>query len=103
VYHQLSATGGGATGSFFDGRNAIYVLVKDYPMALFRKYWRQIIGRQWRNAWEALRAWRGNAARARLRGMFTGLLHIPFLLRKRRAIQRSRRVTIEYLESILNH
>ena len=33
--------------------------------------------------------------------MTAGLLHLPWLLRKRGPIQRSRRVTIEYLESIL--
>ncbi len=98
----LAATGGGVTASFYDGRNAIYVLVKDYPGALWRRYGLRILRQQMRVAWEALRAWRGAAARARLRGMFAGLVQIPHLLRKRRAIQKSRRVTIEYLESILS-
>ncbi len=101
VYHQLSATGGGVTASFYDGRNAIYVLVKDYPSALWRKYGWRILRQQVRTAWEAIRAWRGAAARARLRGMAAGLIHIPWLLRKRRKVQKTRRVTIEYLESIL--
>jgi GT2 family glycosyltransferase len=103
VYHHLAATGGGPTASFYDGRNAIYVLVKDYPSALWRKYWARIIRQQWRTAWEAIRAWRGKAARARLRGISAGLVRVPWLLRKRRAIQRTRRVTIEYLESILTN
>lgn len=102
VYHHLSATGGGKTASFYDGRNAIYVLIKNYPTALFRKHWRKILGRQARLAWEAIRAWRGEAARARLRGMLTAIVHIPALLRKRSVIQKSRKVTIEYLESILS-
>lgn len=101
VYHMLSATGGGATGSFYDGRNAIYVLVKNVPTALWRKYWRRILGRQIRTFWEALRAWRGKAARARMRGMLTGVRHLPRLLRKRRAIQSMRSVSIEYLDGIL--
>ena len=58
-------------------------------------------GFQLRVAWEAIRAWRGAAARAHLRGMAVGLIRMPWLLTKRRAIQRTRRVTIEYLESIL--
>ena len=29
VYHHLSATGGGVTASYYDGRNLIFVLVKD--------------------------------------------------------------------------
>jgi GT2 family glycosyltransferase len=102
VYHHLAATGGGETASFYDGRNAIYVLVKDYPATLWRKHWPRILRQQIRVAAEALRAWRGRAARARLRGMAAGLIRIPWLLRKRRAVQRTRRVTIEYLESVLS-
>lgn len=101
VYHRLAATGGGVTASFYDGRNAIYILVKDYPGELWRKYWQKILARQWQIAWEAIRAWRGAAARARLRGMLTGLVRIPWLLTRRGAVQRSKSVTIEYLESIL--
>lgn len=103
VYHHLAATGGGATSSFYDGRNAIYVLIKDYPTPLFRKHWRRVLGKHTGIAWEALRAWRGKAARAKLRGIATGLVHFPILLRKRRAVQKTRRVTIDYLESILSH
>jgi GT2 family glycosyltransferase len=101
VYHHLAATGGGPTASFFDGRNAIYILVKDYPTPLWRKHWRRILCQQGRIGWEALRAWRGAAARARLRGMAAGLVRVPWLLGKRRKIQKTRRVTVEYLESIL--
>lgn len=101
VYHKLSATGGGVTASFYDGRNFIYLLVKDYPGDLWRRYWRAILQAQVRLAWEALRAWRGAAARARLRGMLAGLLGIPRMLRKRRAVQRTRRVDTAYLLSVL--
>ncbi len=101
VYHKLSATGGGVTASFYDGRNFIYLLVKDYPGDLWRRYWRAILRAQFRLAWEALRAWRGAAARARLRGMVAGLLGIPRMLRKRRAVQRTRRVDTDYLLSVL--
>ncbi|MBN1202647.1 MAG: glycosyltransferase family 2 protein [Anaerolineae bacterium] len=101
VYHHLAATGGGVTASFYDGRNMIWILVKDYPAALWRKHWFKILRAQFKLAWDALRAWRGAAARARLRGMLAGLAGIPKMLRKRRPIQRSRRVSIAYLESIL--
>ncbi|RMG82608.1 MAG: glycosyltransferase family 2 protein, partial [Chloroflexi bacterium] len=53
VYHHLSATGGGKTASYYDGRNSIYVLVKNLPRALWRRYWRQIMARQLRLMWEA--------------------------------------------------
>ncbi|MBX3064194.1 MAG: glycosyltransferase family 2 protein [Anaerolineae bacterium] len=101
VYHKVSATGGGVTSSYYDGRNAFYVLIKDYPAPLFRKYWRRILGKYAGTAWEAIRAWRGKAARARLRGMATGLLHIPKMLGRRRQIQSSRKVSLDYVETIL--
>jgi len=101
VYHKLSATGGGVTASFYDGRNFIYLLAKDYPGDLWRTHWRAILRAQLRITAEALRAWRGAAARARLRGQLAGLLGIPRMLRKRRTVQRSRTVDRSYLESIL--
>jgi hypothetical protein len=101
VYHHLAATGGGVTASFYDGRNAIYILIKDYPAVLWRKYWYKIMRQQVHIAVDAMRSWRGAAARAKLRGMVAGIVRIPWLLLKRRAVQKSRRVTIEYLESIL--
>ena len=101
VYHKVSATGGGTISSFYDGRNFIYLLVKDYPSALWRKYWTAILRAQLRLAWEALRAWRGAAARARLRGMLAGLMGIPRMLRKRGAVQRTRRVDVADLERLL--
>ena len=102
VYHKLSATGGGATASFYDGRNFVYLLVKDYPGDLWRIHWRDILRTQLRIAGEALRAWRGEAARARLRGQLAGLLGIPRMWRKRRAVQQARTVDWAYLERILS-
>lgn len=101
VYHKLSATGGGATASFYDGRNFIYIIAKDYPSSLWKHYRGAIIRKQWRLFAEALRAWRGQAARAKMRGMVSGLLHLPQLLKKRRPIQSTRRVDDAYLLSVL--
>lgn len=101
VYHQLAATGGGVTASFYDGRNMIWILIKDYPTPLWRKHAFKILRAQLALAVEALRAWRGAAARARLRGMLSAARGLPAMLRKRRIVQRSRRVSIDYLESIL--
>ena len=101
VYHHLSATGGGATASFYDGRNLIYILIKNYPSMLWRKNGWQIMRTQAQLAWEAMRAWRGEAARARLRGMLAGLGGVFRMWRKRRAIQKLRTVSIAYLESLL--
>jgi GT2 family glycosyltransferase len=102
VYHHLSATGGGVTASFYDGRNSLYVLVKNLPTELWLKYGGQIIRRQFAIFWDALKAWRGEAARARLRGMVTGLWHLPKLLEKRRIVQETRTVSIPYLDSLLS-
>ncbi len=93
VYHKLAATGGGPTASFYDGRNAIWVIAKNYPGLLWRHHWREIVRAQLGITREALNAWQGAAARARLRGQFAGLLGLPKMLRKRRVIQSSRRIT----------
>jgi len=102
VYHKLSATGGGVTASFYDGRNFIYLLAKDYPGDLWRRYWWAILRAQGRITLDALRAWRGAAARARLRGQRMGILGLPKMLRKRRNVQRSRTVERAYLEGLLS-
>lgn len=103
VYHHLSATGGGVTASYYDGRNLIFILAKNYPAALWRRYGWQVLKTQIRLALEALRAWRGLAARARLRGMCAGVFGLPRALGKRRAVQARRKVSIEYLDSLLKH
>lgn len=101
VYHHLSATGGGVTASYYDGRNLIFVLVKNYPTALWRKYGSKVLRAQFKLALEAARAWRGAAARARLRGMWAGVWQIPRAWRKRRAIQAARTTPINELEAML--
>lgn len=101
VYHHLSATGGGVTASYHDGRNSIWVVVKNLPRGLWRKYGGQIIRRQFGIAWEAIRAWRGQAARARFRGILAGLITLPKALKKRRQIQATKTVSDEYIDSML--
>lgn len=102
VYHRLSATGGGATASFYTGRNTLYVIAKDVPVSLQRRYWRRMLAAQWRIARDALRAWRGEAARARLRGQLAGLVGWRRMCAKRGEVERLRCVSDEYLESVLS-
>jgi GT2 family glycosyltransferase len=102
VYHKLSATGGGPIASFYTGRNTIWVVAKNYPGALLKKYGRRVVRAQWRVTCEALGAWRGAAARARLRGQIAGLFGWPKMLSKRRAILAARRVTDSAVESLLS-
>lgn len=101
VYHHLSATGGGVTSSYYTGRNTIRVLAQDMPGPLLRKYWAPIVRAQLQIATSAARAWRGAAARARLRGQMAGLLWLPRTLCRRRAIQSSRTVSIAELDALL--
>jgi len=101
VYHHLSATGGGPLASYYTGRNTIWVIAKNMPTPFLRKYWRFILAAQLRIAWDALRAWRGEAARARLRGQIAGLLGLPRILRKRRAVQQAIRTDLQRLERLL--
>jgi GT2 family glycosyltransferase len=101
VYHKLSATGGGTTASFYDGRNTIYVLAKDYPGDLWRRHWSAIVRAQMRIVGEALRSWRGEAARARLIGVLAGLGGSSRMVRKRSQVHQQRTVDRAYLESIL--
>jgi GT2 family glycosyltransferase len=101
VYHHLSATGGGVTASYHDGRNLIYILVKNYPRELWGKYGGRIVRAQLRQAWDALRAWRGAAARAKLRGMWAGLWGVRRMWPKRQHIQASRKVSVDYIEGLL--
>jgi GT2 family glycosyltransferase len=98
VYHKLSATGGGPIASFYDGRNFLYLIAKDYPLGLLRRFWPRVLQAQLRLAGEALRAWRGAAARARLRGMLAGLLTWPRVAHKRpQVFARCRRSDAELL------
>ncbi len=101
VYHRLSASGGGTLASFYTGRNTLWVLARDVPGPLLRRYWPAIIRAQLHIAREALRAWRGAAARARLRGQLAGLAGLPRWLAQRPALQARRRVSIEALDELL--
>ncbi|CAG0950220.1 N-acetylglucosaminyl-diphospho-decaprenol L-rhamnosyltransferase [Gammaproteobacteria bacterium] len=101
IYHKLKATGGGATASFYDGRNFLWLIAKNYPASLWKINRGKIVRKQWSLFIEAARAWRGQAARARIRGILAGLIGLPKMLRKRRAVHALRRVDDAYLQSIL--
>lgn len=103
VYHRVSATGGGQLASYLNGRNWIYVLIKNVPTSILRRYWPLILRTQLEVSWEAIRAWRGAAARARLRGQVAGLLAIPklFYWRQDTMQKRAPQVTDRALLSLL--
>lgn len=101
VYHKLKATGGSVTGSYYDGRNFLYLIWKNYPGSLLRRNWRRVLCAQLGITREALRHWRGAAARARLRGQIAGIWGLPKMWPKRRAIQARRRIPDDFLTSRL--
>jgi GT2 family glycosyltransferase len=101
VYHKLKASGSGTTASFYDGRNRIYTLVKNYPPDMWQDHRREIVHAQWALIKTAGKAWRGDAARATLRGVLAGLLGIPRMWRKRRRVQAQRRADRIYLERLM--
>ncbi len=99
VYHMISATGGGPLASFFVGRNVIWVMAKNYPSGLWKRYRRRIVQAQLQIAWEALKSIRGAAARARLCGQVAGLLGLPRWLKRRGELVR--RATDAEIEAAL--
>ena len=101
VYHKLKATGGSTVGSYYDGRNFLYLIWKNYPTSLLRKHWRDILKSQLGITRDALRAWRGEAARARLRGQLAGLFGFCKMWRKRKQVQAIRRVDDDSLTAVL--
>jgi GT2 family glycosyltransferase len=87
VYHHISATGGGAIASYYSARNTIWMITKNMPRTLLWRNFFPILNAQIRIAVEALKNWRGAAARARLAGQIAGILSLPQMLRKRATIQ----------------
>ena len=102
VYHKLKASGGsGVMSSYYDGRNFFYIIWKNYPRTMMRQNWRALIGAQLKISRAAIRAWRGEAARARLRGQLAGLFGFFKMRAKRKQIQAKRRLSDESLTAIL--
>jgi GT2 family glycosyltransferase len=102
VYHKISATGGGILNSYYDGRNFIWLLVKDVPGDVLRAHAGAILKSQAHITLDALRAWRGEAARMRLKGQLAGVLGIPRMLRHRAAVQRTRTIGTDALWGLLS-
>ena len=102
VYHKISATGGGTLNSYYDGRNFIWLLVKDVPAEVWRAHAGAIMKTQFGITLDALRAWCGKAARMRLKGQLAGILGIPRMLARRRGVQRARVIGSAELNQLLS-
>lgn len=90
VYHKLSSSGGDELSSFYVGRNTLWTLAKNMPAALLWQHLSAILHAQLTIAVDALRNWRGAAARGRLRGQVAGCLGLPRILKKRALVQARR-------------
>ena len=98
IYHHLSATGGDILASYYVGRNTIWNIAKNMPAGLLFRNFPTLFGAQLQVTKDAMRHYRGKAARARLKGQFAGLVGLPKQLAKRRKIQANR--TIEDTELV---
>ena len=90
-----------SVGSYPDGRSFLYVIWKNYPTSLLRRHAGDILRAQAAISYEALRAWRGAAARARLRGQLVGFVGLARLWPARRRIQAARRINDRLLAARL--
>ncbi|GMQ78854.1 MAG: glycosyltransferase family 2 protein [Anaerolineae bacterium] len=102
VYHKLKATGGSIVGSYYDGRNFLYLLWKHYPAFLWRTKWKSVAKAQMKISCLALKNWRGEAARARLRGQIAGLLTIHKIINRRQAGKSQPDIAEDVLVSLLS-
>ncbi|HQV70439.1 MAG TPA: glycosyltransferase family 2 protein [Thermoflexales bacterium] len=102
VYHKVSATGGGVLNSFYDGRNFIWLLVKDVPSEVLRANLGAILREQFGITLSAINAWRGKAAQMRLKGQLAGVAGIPRMLRRRRAVQAARVIDAAQVNALLD-
>jgi GT2 family glycosyltransferase len=101
VYHHVSATGGGPLASYFVARNRLFMIARCYPGRLLAQNLHRVVAAQLRLAWQALRSWRGAAARATLRGLGAGLVGWPRMLHARRQIQAKRRLGDAAMERLM--
>lgn len=101
VYHKVSATGGGILNSYYDGRNFIWLLAKDVPADVLRANAGAIFAEQCKIFWSALKAWRGEAARMRLKGQLAGVLGMPKMLRARKKVQAARAIDAAQVSALL--
>lgn len=100
-YHMGSATTSRNPGRYamLIVRNQIIVVIKNYPAGLLARHLPRIV--YFELKWALFNALHG-LGRAHLRGVIAAIKALPATLRKRRAIQRGRVVTLADLERALS-
>lgn len=101
VYHHLSASGGDRLSSYYVGRNTVWMIAKNMPDSLLSENFKSIVSSQMSIAIDAIRNWRGEAARNRLLGQIAGLLQLPNQMAKRRVIQANKRAADDDIRKLL--
>ena len=102
VYHHGSATFGQASEQavFYGSKNMVNVIVKNMPSALLRRYLLRVLMAQ---AYQVVYFTAKGRGKAVLRGKLAAMRELRKMLAKRREILRTRRVSDEYIDSILSH
>jgi GT2 family glycosyltransferase len=100
AYHMRGATTGSAQKRYRvpQRRNQIWLVVKNYPLAALARHAHAIVLLNLGNAVQDLRE---GAFSATVEGWWQALIGLPRMLRKRRAIQRRRRVDVERLAAVI--
>ena len=102
VRHRRGASATSEIESFLVGRNRPLVAVMNVPGFVLRRRWWSMLQAQGEIAIDALRNFRGRAARATLNGQLAAVLQLSRALRKRRRRQRTRTVSEAYVWSLLD-
>ncbi len=101
AYHMRGATTGRQAGRFtaLQRRNNVLVVLKDYPAPALLRHLPQVLGFQ---LVTLVASARDRILVAHLRGLGEVALLLPRMLRKRRAIQRKRRVGMAELDALMS-
>jgi GT2 family glycosyltransferase len=102
VYHEIGATSSSIKGftTYHTIKNLPLIFWKDVPLALMPKVFPRLILAHWMFIFRAIS--RGQIWPV-LKGIFMAVIYFPNTLWQRRNIQSSRKVSIEYINSIITH
>lgn len=102
-YHKRGSTSGAKSGfqTMLCEKNLIAVRIKNYPAALFFKCLPYFMFVRVKRYYIFLTRHSFELFACAVKGFFKGLIEIPKSLKKRRAVQKNRKVSIEYLADLL--
>jgi len=100
VYHYGGATykRNSATAVYYGSRNMLVVILKNMPMALLHRYWPRMLAAQ---LYQVIYFTFKGLGWAALRGKKDALKRLRMILAKRKEIMQARRVSDDYIDSLL--